>query len=223
MTSVFSGSDRRFPGEEAKIPKETVHSSQDLRQKDYSKLFKIYSLLSSMEKIEGQQCPVCMEKKLTLSEETKDIPYFGKTYLFSMVCSGCEFHKSDLEAAERKEPCKITFQVEGEKDLSVRVVKSSEASVSIPQLKASMTPGPASEGFVSNVEGMLDKFKKIIEDQRDLSEDDGEKTTAKNLLKKIWKVKCGDIPITLIIEDPSGNSAIISEKTKIEKLKTKKA
>lgn len=174
-----------------------------------------------MEKLGGQQCPVCMEKKLVLSEDTKDIPFFGKTYIFSMVCEGCGFHKSDLEAAEQKEPCKITFQVENEKDLSVRVVKSSEASVHILQLKAHMTPGPASEGFISNIEGVLDKFKSIIEDQRDLSEDDDEKTTAKNLLKKIWKVKCGDIPITVVIEDPSGNSAIISEKAKIEKLKVK--
>ena len=163
-----------------------------------------------------------MEKKLTLSEETKDIPYFGKTFIFSMMCCGCGFHKSDVEAAEQKEPCKITFQVENEKDLSVRVVKSSEASVHIPQLKAHMTPGPASEGFVSNIEGVLDKFRTIIEEQRDASEEDDEKTTAKNLLKKIWKVKCGGIPITVTIEDPSGNSAIISDKAKIEKLKAKK-
>ncbi len=174
-----------------------------------------------MEKIENQQCPVCMEKKLTLSEETRDVPFFGKTYIFSMVCEGCGFHKSDVEAAEQKEPCKITFEINGEKDLSVRVVKSSEASVHIPQLKAHMTPGPASEGFISNIEGVIDKFQKIIEDQRDLSEDDDEKKNAKNLLKKIWKVKCGDIPITIVIEDPSGNSAIISEKAKIEKLKVK--
>ena len=176
-----------------------------------------------MEKLENQLCPVCMEKKLTLTEDVKDIPFFGKTFIFSMMCSGCGFHKSDVESAEQKEPCKITFQIEGEKDLSVRVVKSSEGSVIIPQLKTSMTSGPASEGFVSNIEGVIDKFKKIIEDQRDLSEDDDEKKTAKNLLKKIWKAKCGDIPITIIIEDPSGNSAIISDKTKIEKLKTKKS
>ena len=176
-----------------------------------------------MEKIEHQQCPVCMEKKLTLSEDTKDIPFFGKTFIFSMVCSGCDFHKSDLEAAEPKSPCKITFAVQSDKDMSVRIVKSSEASVSVPQLKMSMTPGPASEGFISNIEGLLDKFKGVIEDQRDVSEDEDEKKTAKNLLKKIWKIKCGDIPVTIVIEDPSGNSTIISDKAKIEPLKVKKA
>jgi C4-type Zn-finger protein len=41
-------------------------------------------------------------------------------------------------------------------------------------------------------------------------------------LKKLWKVECGDLPLKIVIEDPTGNSGIISEKTKIEKLKVKK-
>ena len=39
------------------------------------------------------------------------------------------------------------------------------------------------------------------------------------MLKKLWKVECGDEKLKIIIEDPSGNSAIISEKAKVEKLK----
>ena len=68
---------------------------------------------------------------------------------------------------------------------------------------------------------MLDRVKKIIESERDSSEDDDVKKNAKNLLKKIWKVKLGDLPLKIIIEDESGNSAIISDKAKVEKLKVK--
>lgn len=174
-----------------------------------------------MDKLEHQPCPVCLAKTLTLTEDSMDVPFFGKTFIFSMSCSSCDFKKSDVEAAEPKDPCKVTFEVTNEKELSTRVVKSSEATVRIPQLKASMSPGAASEGFISNIEGILDRFQKIIEEQRDLSEEDDEKKTAKNLLKKIWKIKCGDIPVTIVIEDPTGNSAIISEKAKIERLKEK--
>ena len=85
----------------------------------------------------------------------------------------------------------------------------------------SMEPGVASIGFVSNVEGLLDRFKKVIEDERNVTEDDEIKDNAKKLLKKIWKVKLGELPIKIIIEDETGNSAIISDKAKIEKLKTK--
>ncbi len=183
-----------------------------------------------MDKIEHEMCPFCRTENLTLTEEEIEIPYFGKTYIFSMSCSNCKYSKSDVEAEESKEPCRITFTVEGEEDLKVRVVKSSEATVLVPQMKMSMTPGPSSIGFISNVEGLIvkikeqvetirDKFKVIIEQERDSSDEDDVRAKAKSLLKKIWKVKCGDVPLKIVIEDPSGNSAIISEKAEVKKLK----
>ena len=174
-----------------------------------------------MDKLENQPCPFCSKKKLNLSEEEMDIPYFGKVFLFSMHCDNCNYRKADVEAEEQKDPVKITITVDSEKDINIRVVKSSNASVKIPQLKMSVEPGVASVGFVSNVEGILDRFKKVIEDERNATEDDEVKDNAKKLLKKIWKVKLGEFPIKLIIEDESGNSAIISDKAKVEKLKTK--
>lgn len=172
-----------------------------------------------MEKLENQPCPVCHKRAMTLTEEEVDIPYFGKTYVFSMSCTNCRYSKSDVEAEERKEPCKITFTIENEADMKVRIVKSSEASIKIPQLRMSMESGPASDGYVSNIEGLLSRFEKVIEDEKELAEEDDVKKHAKNLLKKIRKVKWGEMPLKIIIEDASGNSAIISEKAVVEKLK----
>lgn len=186
------------------------------------KFLKITSVGCVMEKLENQPCPFCREKKLTLTEDETEIPFFGKAYLFSMHCNGCDFNKADVEAAEQRDPVKVTFEVANEKDMAVRVVKSSYAAVKVPQLKMEMTPGPASIGFVSNVEGILDRFKDVIESEKEVAEEDEEKKRCKNFLKKIWKVKCGDIHVKIIIEDPSGNSAIISEKAVVEKLKVKK-
>jgi zinc finger protein len=155
-------------------------------------------------------------------EDVQEIPYFGKVYLFGMKCAGCTFAKSDVEAEQQKEPCKITFTIESEKDMHVRVVKSSEGSIYIPQLKMSVESGPNSDGYVSNIEGVIQRFEKIIEEQKEHVEDEDDKKEAKNLLKKLWKVKLGDIPLKIVIEDPSGNSAIISEKAVVENLKAKK-
>ena len=77
----------------------------------------------------------------------------------------------------------------------------------------------ASNGYVTNVEGILERFKKILENERDTTEDDDVKKKSKNLLKKIWKIKLGEMPVKIILEDKSGNSAIISEKAKVEKIK----
>ena len=174
----------------------------------------------NMSKLENQDCPFCKEKTLTLIEEEMDIPYFGKTYIFSMSCSSCKYNKADVEAVEQKEPCRYTFEVTNKKDLNVRVVKSSEATVKIPQLKMSVEP-INSEGYVSNIEGVLHRFKEILEKERDEAEDNEERKKVKNLLKKLWKVELGEQPLKIIIEDPSGNSAIISEKAVVEKLKKK--
>ncbi len=171
-----------------------------------------------MEKIEHETCPLCGTKSLILTEDEMDIPYFGKVYVFSMSCSSCKYYKSDVEAEERKDPCRIVFTVEKEEDLKVRVVKSSEATVKVPQLRMSVTPGPSSIGYVSNIEGVLDRFVDVIEQERDSADDEEVRKNAKNLLKKIWKVKCGDMPLKVIIEDPSGNSAIISERAQVTKL-----
>jgi len=171
-----------------------------------------------MDKIDNETCPLCGTKNLTLTEDEMDIPYFGKTYVFSMSCSNCKYYKSDVEAEEHKDPCKIVFTIENVEDLKVRVVKSSEATVKIPQMRMSVTPGPSSIGYVSNVEGVIDRFVERIEQEKNSTDEEDVRKNAKNLLKKIWKVKCGDMPLKIIIEDPSGNSAIISEKTQVTKL-----
>ena len=161
---------------------------------------------------------MCMKKTLTLMEEEMEVPYFGKCFLFSMSCSSCKFHKADVEAEENKDPVKYTLDIDSEKDMKIRVVKGSEATVKIPHM-ISMTPGPGSDGFITNIEGLLNRFKKIIESQRDNEEDASLKKKAKNMLKKLTKAMWGQAPLKIIIEDPSGNSAIVSDKAVKAKLK----
>jgi len=164
-----------------------------------------------------QVCPMCHKKTMTLTEAETEVPYFGKLFLFSMQCSNCKYYKSDVEAGETKEPVKWTLEVSSKEDLNARVVKSSEATVKIPHV-GSIEPGTASEGIVTNVEGILLRIKKQIEHLKESGEDE-EKKKAKRLLKKLQKVFLGDEKIKIIIEDPTGNSAIISDKAKKEKLK----
>ena len=174
-----------------------------------------------MEKLDKQVCPMCHKETLTLMEDEKEVPYFGKIYVFSMTCSNCKYHKADVEGSEDKEPCKFTLEISSEDDMKIRVVKSSQATIKIPHF-TTVTPGPASNGFVTNVEGILNRIKHSIETARDTEDDPAAKKKAKNMLKKLQKVMWGREKIKLIIEDPSGNSAIISDKAKKENLKVKK-
>jgi zinc finger protein len=166
----------------------------------------------------GQPCPVCMKKTLTLTEAEREVPYFGKMYLFSMSCSSCNYHKADVEAAEKQEPVKWTIEVSGEEDLKIRVIKGSAATIKIPFI-TTIESGPASNGYITNIEGIFNRVKKILENLRDNSDDKAERKKAKNLLKKIQKVIWGNEKAKIIMEDPSGNSAIISDKAVKSKLK----
>ncbi|MBW2985887.1 ZPR1 zinc finger domain-containing protein [Candidatus Woesearchaeota archaeon] len=167
--------------------------------------------------LKGQMCPMCRKKTLTLSETETEVPFFGKLFVFGMNCESCKFNKSDIEAAEPKEPCKCTIEIKGKEDLQIRVVKGAEAKVKIPHV-GSIEPGPASQGYVTNVEGIINKIKKQIEFVKDNEDDASARKKAKNLLKKLQKVLWGNEKLKIIIEDPTGNSAIISDKAERKKL-----
>lgn len=174
-----------------------------------------------MEKVpqtmKGQICPMCRKKTLTLIEEDMEVPYFGKVYLYSMSCDNCKFHKADIESENENEPSKFTIDIDSEKDMKIRLVKSSKATVKIPYI-TTIEPGPGSEGYITNIEGLLNRVKQQIETIRDSEEDPILKKKAKNMLKKITKVMWGQDKLKIIIEDPSGNSAIVSEKARKSKL-----
>ncbi|MBW2996042.1 ZPR1 zinc finger domain-containing protein [Candidatus Woesearchaeota archaeon] len=171
-----------------------------------------------MEKLDNQPCPMCREKKMTLIEDEKEIPYFGKVYVFSMTCSNCKYHKADVEAADQHEPSKYSIEISGDKDMKIRIVKSSEATVKIPHV-VTIEPGPGANGYVTNIEGILNRVKHQIESAKESEDDPAAKKKAKNLLKKLTRVMWGKEKLKIIIEDPTGNSAIISDKAVKSKLK----
>ena len=163
------------------------------------------------ETLTGQPCPFCNKNTLTLMQMEQDIPYFGKTFVFSMNCESCEYHKADVEKETAGEGSRYTFEVTTEEDLKVRIVKSSSATVKIPHI-TTITPGPAANGYVTNVEGIINRVMNIIEQQKESEEDEDQKKKCKNMLKKLNKMLWGQEALKIIIEDPTGNSAIISDK-----------
>jgi len=170
-----------------------------------------------IDELDAQPCPMCKTKSLTLREMQKEVPYFGQVYVFSMTCSNCKYYKADVEPVADKDPAKYTLEISCEEDLKIRIVRSSSAVIKIPHI-ITITPGPASNGYVTNVEGILNRVKRQIEDARDNEEDPAARKKAKNMVKKLQKVMWGHDKLKMIIEDPSGNSAIVSEKAKKSKL-----
>ena len=170
-----------------------------------------------MRELKGEMCPFCQTKNLTLTESEMDIPFFGKVFVFTMACSKCKHHKSDVEAAEQKEPAQYALEITSAKDMAVRVIRSSEGTILLDGI-GSMTPGEDAQGFVTNVEGILVRMRDQVEFLRDHEEDEGDKAKAQAHIDRINRVIAGNEKLLLTVKDPTGNSAIISDRAVKKKL-----
>ena len=177
--------------------------------------------MDDYEQITGEKCPICGENTLTLTEMAREIPYFGLCHIFSMTCSSCHYHKADVEAEEDRGPVQYVLTIDSEEDLKIRVVKSSNATIKFG-LIGSVESGEASNGYVTNIEGLLNRLKRQIEHLRDAAQAEGDSAAAKkakNHLKKLTRIMWGQEPLKITMKDPTGNSAILSDKAEMSKKK----
>lgn len=159
-------------------------------------------------------CPCC-NSDIEYQYKTENIPYFSDILIISAICPSCGYRFVDTQLLKQADPARYTMAVGTVGDLSVRVVRSMSASIEIPELGVRIDPGPSCQGFVSNVEGVLDRIETVVKGALSWG-NDVEKENAVALLADIAKVKAGAFPITLILEDPNGNSGIIADTAKKE-------
>ncbi|HML05317.1 MAG TPA: ZPR1 zinc finger domain-containing protein [Methanobacterium sp.] len=156
-------------------------------------------------------CPVCESKgTVELISKTEEIPYFGEIMESTIICSQCGYKHSDTICLEQKEPVRYSITIKKD-NLNARVVKSQTATVSIPELGLQVEPGTKCQGYVSNIEGILNRFEDAVKTALNFVEEDESKSNALKILEEIKKVKNGEREVEIIIEDPFGHSIIIHE------------
>ncbi|MGQ9758961.1 MAG: ZPR1 zinc finger domain-containing protein [Candidatus Methanomethylicaceae archaeon] len=153
-------------------------------------------------------CVSCGEESLEVKEVYAKIPRFGRMLILSMLCSQCGYRIFDTISLEYLGPSKLEYRVREVKDLSARVIRSATSTILIPELGLELRPGPRSDAFITNVEGILDRFL-VIAEQLYRGSEGKVKDRAKRALDKIKLAMKGDVQFTIIIEDEAGNSAII--------------
>ncbi|MBW9220738.1 ZPR1 zinc finger domain-containing protein [Methanothermococcus sp. SCGC AD-155-M21] len=164
-------------------------------------------------------CPICQSKKtFKIITNQLDIPYLGKVIETTMLCNNCKYRKSDILPIEVKEPKRFILKICNQEDLNKRVVKSSTGYIRVPELGFEVKPGPSSQGYISNVEGVLNRLEESLNMLMNWAEGEEEKKKVEEILKKLEDIKEGNEVATLIIEDPLGHSALIGDGVKEEKL-----
>ena len=156
-------------------------------------------------------CPVCGgEKTLEVTNRTDNIPYFGDILETAVSCKNCGYQSSDSISLEHNDPVRYILEINDSK-LNSRVAKSQTATVTIPELGLKVEPGPKSQGYVSNVEGILNRFESAVIRALKLEGDEIDhdvRENALNIIECLSKIKMGEFSTLLILEDPFGNSVI---------------
>ena len=168
-----------------------------------------------------ERCPLCgAEGTFRVRGMIHDIPYFGETMETLASCDKCKFKHADVTCLGEREPMRYEFRIASEDDLLVRVVKSSTGTIRLPELGVNIEPGPSSEGYVSNVEGVLNRVERAIE-----LAIEGAGTAkirrGKEGLRKLVEVRSGKRKARLILMDPFGHSMIADERAKKRRLRKK--
>ena len=116
-----------------------------------------------MESAMEMSCPVCGdEKSLKMIAHSTEIAYFGEHTQITLTCSSCGLRQTDFIPAEGKIPGVWTLKLDSLESLNARVVRGSKCTIEIPELELGVYPGVHSSGYVSNVEGVLNRFKDAI-------------------------------------------------------------
>jgi len=159
-------------------------------------------------------CPACGVGRIVITQSREEIPHIGPSVLIVARCTRCRYRYNDIVYLEEREPTCYSFKVTCVEDLKVRVVRSSTGYIRIPELGAEVTPGPRSESYVSNVEGVLDRFEEAIRSLITLTPSERVRAKQRICLERVRKAREGKIPFTLIIKDPRGTSAILPQNDK---------
>ncbi|RJU80249.1 MAG: hypothetical protein DWC09_07575 [Candidatus Poseidoniales archaeon] len=168
-------------------------------------------------------CPICQQEgKLRMVAHVDEIPYFGEHTQVTVMCHACGWRQTDFIPAEGRKAGAWSLRIDDVKKLRSRVVRSSSCTVRIPELELEVMPGTNSTGYVSNIEGVLNRFIDIInmvrrDVVRDLSSPDAEQEelmqslqTLDGLLHSIENAG-NSTEFTVDFLDPNGHSMILDE------------
>ena len=162
-------------------------------------------------------CPLCHED-LIIQWKSDNIPFFGEVMYITALCD-CSFRFADTMILTQREPVRYEMAIETIDDLDARVVRSTSGTIRVPELGIDVEPGTISDSYVTNIEGVLDRIQDVVITASKWVKDDEEKyAISQDILKKMNDARLGKQKLTIIIEDPLGNSAIISDKAVLKTL-----
>jgi zinc finger protein len=138
------------------------------------------------------------------------IPYFREVIIMSFECDHCGFKNAEIQPAStiQEKGSKYILKVTDKEDLNRQVVKSESCVCKFEELDIEIPP---KRGQLTTVEGLLSQIHDdLLADQpARLKVDPETHSKIQTFLDQVAKAINGEIlPLTLIVDDPAGNSWI---------------
>ena len=140
-----------------------------------------------------------------------EIPYFKEVVLMSTTCDACGYKSNEVKSGGAVSPqgIRITLKVTDSDDLSRDVLKSESCGLSIPELELELDSGTLGGKFTT-IEGLLSNIHDELAEKSPFARGDSKETEQVSRLDKfLEKLKTAikvEMPYTLILDDPLGNS-----------------
>ena len=160
-------------------------------------------------------CVICgFDGGLSMLAHTEEIAYFGEHTQITLTCPGCGWRQTDFIPAEARDGSSHTYRIDSTDDLQVRVIRGSACTVRLLELDLEVRPGSHSTGYVSNIEGVLNRFQDVVDmvgRQAAIEGDDGAITELEQLTQAMLEIRQGQREATLQLLDPHGHSMILTD------------
>ncbi|CAH0383361.1 unnamed protein product [Bemisia tabaci] len=174
----------------------------------------------TLEDLEGEvlcfrtNCPNCSAPCDTNMKMT-NIPYFKEMVIMATTCEACGHRSNEVKGGGGIEPqgLKIEVSVVDKEDLCRDILKSETCSVSIPELDLEVGSA-ALGGKFTTVEGLIVNMKEQLDSQGRMFSDSAEPGSLEKLqefLTRLDDVLKQKTQITLVLDDPAGNSYVQSK------------
>ncbi|KAK2587606.1 hypothetical protein KPH14_003733 [Odynerus spinipes] len=173
----------------------------------------------TLEDIEGEvlsfptNCPECNIPCKTNMKMT-NIPHFKEVVIMATLCEACGHRTNEVKSGGGIEPhgVKIEVTVTGKEDFSRDLLKSDTCYMEIPELELEVGPA-ALGGRFTTVEGIIAATKDQLSSSMAFTGDstDVEKMNRiESFISQLTEILEGNKKVTLILDDPAGNSYIQS-------------
>ncbi|CAN7984590.1 unnamed protein product [Ixodes hexagonus] len=160
---------------------------------------------------ECSECGAPCETRMKLTQ----VPHFKEVVIMATVCERCGHRTSEVKGGSGIEPLgvRLTLRVSRPADLGRDVLKSETCALRVPELDLDAGQGVVSGRFTT-VEGLLREMQAQLSRENPFFQGDsapeGRRLRMGTVVDRLGKAASGELPVTLVLDDPCGNSHVQS-------------